>query len=308
MELDGVSGGEESADPRFARVRTLFFGLGAQKAGTTWLHRYIRSHPDLATPALKETTYWNYVETGRAHDWTRRRAARFGAGSGPLPTVLRRVGSPFPSLPPEEMVLQAKMLDDPPAGHRRYADLLFHGWRGEPAIGEITPTYALLSAETLRAMAALSGRARFFFVMRDPVARALSGLRMALARGWFETRGRLTLDAAIDAAVGAPEESFAIACSRYDRTIARLESSVPQADIHLLFYETLFDQLEIDRLTEFLGVSGHAAPTERRILAGGRSWAPPSAERVVALRKALEPAYAFAADRFGASVPVSWRL
>lgn len=300
-------GAGQAADPRFAEVRTLVFGIGAQKAGTTWLHRYLRSHPQVSMPALKETTYWNFVETGAAHGWTRRRAERLGAGRGPLPTLLRRLGSPFPSLRPEEMRLQARMLDAPEEGHRRYADLLFHGYRGEPVLGEITPTYALLGERSFAAMAGLSRDARFVLVMRDPVARAVSGLAMALERGWAGP-GLASLDAAIGAALADPGASFAIRSSRYDLTLARLESVVPRDRILALFYETLFRQESIDRLTAFLGVAPHPAPTERRVLGGRRRAERPTPARLAGLRAALAPVYDFAAARYGAEVPEGWRM
>ena len=295
------------ADPRFSSVPTLFFGIGAQKAGTTWLHRYFRTHPEIATPALKETTYWTYVDLGRPHGWARKRAERFGAGPGLLPTLLRRVGSPFPSLRPEEMQLQARMLDAPPARHGRYADLLFHGHRGEPALGEISPNYALLDSSTFAEMAALSEGTRFFYILRDPVARTLSGLRMALDHGWLRD-GAGTLDAAIGAALEDPEGDFAIRSSRYDTAVARLEAVVPRERIHMMFYETLFDQATIDGLTDFLGVGRHPAQTERRVLRGRKTRERPSAERIAALRATLAPVYEFAAERFGEAVPPGWRL
>jgi hypothetical protein len=75
-----------------------------------------------------------------------------------------------------------------------------------------------------------------------------------------------------------------------------------------MFYETLFDQRQIDRLTDFLGVARHPAPTERRVLKGRKTGTRPAADRVAALRDALAPAYDFVAARFGSDVPGSWRL
>ena len=36
-----------------------FLGIGAQKAGTTWLYQQLRQHPDLAFPRGKEVHFWN---------------------------------------------------------------------------------------------------------------------------------------------------------------------------------------------------------------------------------------------------------
>ncbi|CDH46423.1 MAG: sulfotransferase [Candidatus Competibacteraceae bacterium] len=40
-----------------------FLGIGAQKAGTTWLYSQLRQHPQLAFPLTKEAHFWN-----RPHD------------------------------------------------------------------------------------------------------------------------------------------------------------------------------------------------------------------------------------------------
>lgn len=36
-----------------------FLGIGAQKAGTTWLHEMLSQHPQLILPAAKELHYWD---------------------------------------------------------------------------------------------------------------------------------------------------------------------------------------------------------------------------------------------------------
>jgi hypothetical protein len=36
-----------------------FLGIGAQKAGTTWLYEMLRLHPDIAFPAGKEVHFWD---------------------------------------------------------------------------------------------------------------------------------------------------------------------------------------------------------------------------------------------------------
>jgi hypothetical protein len=299
---------QPAVDPRFGSVATLFFGIGAQKAGTTWLHRYMRSHPDVATPALKETTYWNFVESGEPHPWTQARAARFGAGRGVLSWLLRTVGSPFPTLRPAEMMLQARMLSAPCAAHGSYADLLFHDHDGQPVAGEVSPNYALLSTKTFAEMNALSAQVRFIYILRDPVARAVSGLRMAVDRGWMRQRGIHSLDEAIRDALDEPDASYAIRSSRYDSAIARLEAAVPQERILYLFYEALFDQRTIDALTEFLGVRPHPAPTDKRILRGRRNGDRPTAEQTAALRAALAPTYAYIEARFGRAAVPGWLL
>ena len=41
-----------------------FLGIGAQKAGTTWLYRMLDSHPDVGFPFGKEAHFWNRSRAG----------------------------------------------------------------------------------------------------------------------------------------------------------------------------------------------------------------------------------------------------
>ncbi len=42
-----------------------FLGIGAQKAGTTWLYAQLASHPRIRFPHGKEVHYWDWVQAGR---------------------------------------------------------------------------------------------------------------------------------------------------------------------------------------------------------------------------------------------------
>jgi hypothetical protein len=45
-----------------------FLGIGAQKAGTTWLYEMLRRHPDITFPAGKEVHFWDRRHS-RGIDW-----------------------------------------------------------------------------------------------------------------------------------------------------------------------------------------------------------------------------------------------
>jgi hypothetical protein len=47
-----------------------FLGIGAQKAGTTWLYEQLRKHPDIGFPAGKEIHFWD-AQRERGLDWYR---------------------------------------------------------------------------------------------------------------------------------------------------------------------------------------------------------------------------------------------
>lgn len=45
-----------------------FLGIGAQKAGTTWLYENLKRHPDIAFPAGKEVHFWD-MRQHLGQDW-----------------------------------------------------------------------------------------------------------------------------------------------------------------------------------------------------------------------------------------------
>lgn len=57
-----------------------FLGIGAQKAGTTWLYERLRGHPRLSFPAGKEVHFWD-VHRSRGLEWYRN---LFAVGDGKL--------------------------------------------------------------------------------------------------------------------------------------------------------------------------------------------------------------------------------
>ena len=289
--------------PRFSSVPTLFFGIGAQKCGTTWLHEYLRDHPDAKVPLVaKELHYWDAIRPPHVRPLgdisapglrgrLRRAVERAVAGAEQRVEMDRR-----------ETWKRALRSGDP--GHRHYADLLFEGRRSERAVGEITPAYALVETGTLAEMAALSPDARFFFVMRDPVARLLSALRMKVSRAKGTVTGE-TLCAAVEEAL-ATDPELDVARSRYDETIRKLDAAVPSEQTAYFFYETLFDQRELDRFTAFLRIAPRSGDLDRRVFAGSEGGASVGEAVLARLRAVLRATYDFVADRFGPLVPPAW--
>lgn len=58
IELAQITTANSPAGGRFSR-RPDFMGIGAQKAGTTWVFSRLQQHPDVAFPAGKEVHFWD---------------------------------------------------------------------------------------------------------------------------------------------------------------------------------------------------------------------------------------------------------
>ena len=214
-----------------------FLVIGAQRAGTTWLHRVLGQHPSLWLPPVKELHYFDRLETKRTILDPKER---------------RRVG------------LKRLLLLDPwlvnywlrARCDEWYASLFRDAQLRGLIAGEITPAYATLNERVLRRMQLLNDKIKLIFVMRDPVERAWSAINNAAKKGATDAS---TVEKSIERA----RESGTAARSAYADTIRRLEAVFPANQIHYCFFEDLRDRPDAltTELFSFLGVEDGAAAT-----------------------------------------------
>ncbi|MBO6602911.1 MAG: sulfotransferase [Roseicyclus sp.] len=240
----------------------IMFGLGAAKAGTTWLYRYLAQHPDVAMPAVKELHWFDTCETGK---WTRqvtrmereraRRTDRLPTGDAGQDRRLKREICGYDAWID---VLKTRGRDT------AYVDFL-RGTGAAKLTGDITPAYGTLGEDSLRRMERLGPVARFVFLMRDPLDRLWSNVRMVAARdaGDFAANAGERLDQVLD----GRDEAAALR-SDYATTLQRTARALNPANLFLGFYETLFDRETIAALCGFLGIAPRPAQTGVRVLPG----------------------------------------
>lgn len=305
--LEAYSEGHLAADPRFGSVPTVFFVIGAQKAGTTWLSHYLKSHPEVSVPEWKEHDYWNMVE-GRPHasrmlqEQARRRETRgaFTSLLGMLPFTLYAKRQ-------RAISLALAAVADPEAPYSAYADVILENVQPKTlAAGEICPDYALLQSDTFARMAGLSSNVRFVFLMRDPVSRFISGVRHSLRKR--SGKQPISAERLSEALVQFTKEgSRVMALSRYDLTIAALEKSVPASNILYVYFEDLFAQDQVERICTFLGISFVPGKIADRANTAGEKVAPVRLEDRRVIARALAPVYEFMQHRSGTALPSKWR-
>jgi len=141
-----------------------FLGIGAHKAGTTSLHEYMRTHPQLYLPEAKEQPFFS-DDDGYAEGWETFSAVAFHAA---------------------------------PRG-RRYGKITPHYLAGPVARPSGTASGEPASAVIARRIAQHFPEVRLIAMLRDPVERAVSSYWQAAVLG-DESR---TLDEALDAELGA---------------------------------------------------------------------------------------------------------
>ncbi|KPQ08119.1 MAG: Sulfotransferase domain [Rhodobacteraceae bacterium HLUCCA12] len=269
----------------------LLLGIGAQKAGTSWVHHNLRAHPACRPGPMKELHYFDYVagnkRTGRV---LRNRKSHLLAVMGRKDRIagVQRL---------------SEICEAPDDNHQSYVDLMTDGLRpGQVAI-DITPSYMTLKAEHFQTMAGL-GDTRFLLLLREPVARLWSAIRMRMAKKiddetQFEAACQELLDRIIDEGDGRE-----IAKGDYAKALSRLKRAVPDERLLVLFFEDLFCQQSLDRICAFLEIAPHPMRAQEPVNAGQRARMRPDQEH--ALAALLRPQYDAVRAAFGSTVPQAW--
>lgn len=227
-------------DPRAKDPGVFLLGVGAQKAGTSWLHKQLHSRPDADFGCLKEY----HVHDAR----TISALARF-----------RRVGirakEPRTWIQPRTWMRQW-FINNP----KRYTD--YFAWlltrprfRGSQIrlTGDITPSYALLSAETLGEIKTNFAQrgipVKPVFLMRDPLERLISSQRMKLRK-----QGLRDPEAEIETLRQRVAKGRGLR-GNYGQTLDALDQAFGLEHCFIGLFETLFTPGTYAELCSFLGVS-----------------------------------------------------
>lgn len=222
-----------------------FLGIGAQKAGTTWLYANLSAHPGIWMPPEKELHYFDekvrdskrlqlmHLRGSAVADqrWRRqlRRRMRAWRAEGRRPSRW------------ELRYLLGRISDD-------WYLRLFEAGRGR-VVGEITPNYMTLSREDVRHVSELAPDARIILMIRNPIERAWSGSVMA-KRGVPPTE----VDDSSPTALGSQRSRT---LTDYVTALDRWTAFYPPQRIFIAFMEdvALEPRLILSAICSFLGVN-----------------------------------------------------
>lgn len=217
-----------------------FMGIGAQKAGTTWLWQVLKGHPDVWMPPIKEIHYFD-------------RDPEYPLGGIWLsePYLIRR--------------LLDRQLRERTIGGVRWAlsclrrgdqdtftwllryflgtyndswyCSLFRSGEGK-LVGEITPDYSILSKPDVLRIRQLFPSLKVIFILRNPIDRAWSHVRYDwTASEWTDTFVTDISDLKrVKAFIDSPGQELH---SNYVRTLQIWRSIFPQSQFFIGFFEDI---------------------------------------------------------------------
>ena len=275
-------------------------GLGATKAGTTWLYDALVEHPNVHLRTVKELHYFDAIDEG----WAERRAEkidqRFKTLTGRAATVagnrhaldIRDVG---------------RLLRAP--SDEAYLEYLQNGQGADHSvIGDITPAYNLLSEDRLRAMAEMAPDVRFIYLMRDPVSRLWSHIRMHVRRTFKEGQDMTKRSHNILRRIleGDAELNHISDRGDYASALTKIQAALPKEKVLIGIYEEMFEPGAdglYAKILKHLDLPDHPAPFDRVSHEGQRVDLRPGAREKA--RAWLDPQYRAVEETLG-GLPARW--
>lgn len=188
-----------------------------------------------------------------------------------------------------------------------YRNFLTKDAEGARLVGDVTPAYALLPDEKLRTLAGVGRDTRFVYLIRDPLARLWSHVRMIAGRAVGGTGFESEADAILERILSddlSGEGRGIVERGDYARILAKLQRVLPRDRLLVQFQEDMLTEPGIAQVCGFLGLSVMKAPLEERVFEG-RSLPLSVALRARALAW-LKPQYEYVATLFPV-LPEAWR-
>ena len=238
---------------------SLLYCVGATKAGTSWLYRYLHDHPECAMPAVKEAHYWDTFDPDalekqliayrvrlREMRAQKRDAAEVGRG-WQVENLNRRID-------------QMKHLLDTLEGDRRddtaYLAWLMNGRSDSVVVADMTPNYATLPDEMLTRMLNITPTTKFIYLIRDPLDRLWSHIRMQARRQRqahevYEKKSNNILYRILNRG----QEAHILERGDYPKIIRKLRRVIPEGQLLVQFAEDLFTPQGVAKVCAFLGIT-----------------------------------------------------
>ncbi|WP_294932288.1 sulfotransferase [uncultured Paracoccus sp.] len=254
------------------------FCVGAQKAGTTWLYSYFAAHPQVHVQPIKEIHYFNVLWDSKQIGFRRMRekhlasfpplpksvltlTGRFARGARSILATERGDGGLY-----EDSRRLVEMYASEEPDHAAYRRLMLDGAADKPWVADITPDYSVLGGRRYRQMSDAFPGSKFLYLMRDPVQRMWSHLKMRAEWMCAHVRPGITAGDVLQKVLEGRERHI-LDRSNYRGTLFAL-GQLPADRVKYMFYETMFANDAIAGLCRFLGVDFHPGNYNHRVRGG----------------------------------------
>ena len=227
-----------------------FLCIGAQKAGTTWLHSILKLHPELWLPQRKEIHYFDlryppypsYPDQEYPTDTKDNAVIPFREK---LKVRLTRLARYTPTRFLWEIRYRYFPRND------KWYERLFSPAQGRMT-GDFTPGYLLLNNEAVAKVHGLLPSAKIIFIIREPIERSWSHAKMILGLHGYIPTADISHNKFIDFLKSEPS----LRRGRYSEIIDRWRMFYPADSFFLLYFDDLSENPErlVSDTLKFLGL------------------------------------------------------
>lgn len=237
-----------------------FLVIGAEKAGTTFLHRAFRNHPDIHIPYIKELNYFNAL---KGNYLAKRKRATFKQ-LFLKKNRLQQYFSPVTGLKEFKWDLNYFMGIPDANWYRR---CFINAEKGQIK-GELSPAYAVLDEKQVECMRKELGNIKIIFIMRNPVVRDWSQIKME-----YNNLNRVAVKENKD--INSYIEEFMVSNifvpkSDYKKTTDRYVRLFGEENVYLGLFEEMIDDPNIffNKLYDFLNIRFVKPNTSKKVNEG----------------------------------------
>ncbi|MAI29328.1 MAG: hypothetical protein CMP38_03870 [Rickettsiales bacterium] len=225
--------------------KTFILGIGAPKAGTTWLYEYIQNDPKANFGQMKEYHYWNLAFLDQKESEKKYK-------------LFKKSKKKYCS----DELLRWTMLS-----MKNYYGIYFNSIinSGYSITGDITPHYARAKEHHLKYikkyLEAFGFNIKVVYLLRDPMERLWSNVRME--RELYESiKNDLNDSEAINFKINDPFWKFD---SFYINPIKRIQKIFKKENIYIGIFEEMFLQEKLMELSNFIGVNYNPEMIQKKI-------------------------------------------
>ncbi len=286
-----------------ASAPTYLICVGATKSGTSWLYEHLVGHPECHLRSVKELHYFDLPESGLPRMTARSTAAEITRlterllGTWPeqtTQTLRRRIA---------DLAAWNAVLEGASGDLDAYRTYLTEGRGTRRVVADVTPSYALLPVAALRQLGEVAADVRILYLMRDPVARLWSHVRMMAQREAKLGQDVAALAAArMDRALSGDDIHFG-GRGDYRGCLERLRMVFQPGRLMTMFTEDLMTAAGLGRLWAWLGIGAGPADFAKRVHEGVP--VPLSPDHQDRARAALRDQYDYVAQAFP-TLPSAW--
>ena len=231
---------------RIAALYPDFLIIGAQKAGTTWLHRNLQVHPQIWMPKEKELHYFDEKITNRSSIMSKLRGKR-AMDERWRRQLRRQVGRYSKRFSLRNVVWDLNYFFRP-YSDEWYASLFRQG-KGK-VTGEATPDYSIIDRGAIAHVHEIMPEAKIIFMTRNPIERAWSQAVM-----YFDKVEGRSVEAVSEEQVRRFRNNQSSLLTDYRRTLENWGAFFPEEQIFVGFLEDIhfYPNRLLRRLYRFLG-------------------------------------------------------